>query len=50
MWPCSGAIKDCNTYRILGECLLISCLPGTALRMHVGIARLAERFNMRSKS
>ena len=28
--------------RILGECLLISRLPGKALRMFVGIVRLAE--------
>ena len=35
---------------ILGECLLISSLPGKALRTLVDIARLAERFNMRSKS
>ena len=28
---------------ILGECLLISSLPGKALRTHVDIARLAER-------
>ena len=33
-----------------GECLLISSLPGKALRTHVDIARLAERFNMRSQS
>ena len=31
-------------------CLLISSLPGKALRTHVDIARLAERFNMRSQS
>ena len=36
--------------RILGECLLISSLPGKALRVLVDIARLAERFNMRSQS
>ena len=30
--------------RILGECLLISSLPGKALRTRVDIARLAERF------
>ena len=36
--------------RILGECLLISSLPGMVLRMLVDIARLAERFNMRSQS
>ena len=34
----------------LGECLLISSLPGKALRTLVDIARLAERFNMRSQS
>ena len=33
---------------ILGECFLISSLPGKALRMHADISRLAERFNMRS--
>ena len=32
------------------ECLLISSLPGKALRMLVDIARLAERFNMYSQS
>ena len=36
--------------RILGECLLISSLPGKALRSLVDIARLAEQFNMRSQS
>ena len=35
---------------ILGECLLISSLPGKALRKLVDIARLAERFNMHSQS
>ena len=30
----------------LGECLLISGLPGKALRMLVDITRLAERFNL----
>ena len=39
-----------GTYRILGEFLLISSLPGKALRTLVDIARLAERFNMRSQS
>ena len=37
--------SQCNgwfcTWRILGECLLISSLPGKALRTHVDIARLA---------
>ena len=37
-------------YRILGECLLISSLPGKALRKLVDIARLAERFNKHSQS
>ena len=36
--------------RILGECLLISSLPGKALRTLVDIARLAEQFNMHSQS
>ena len=36
--------------KILGECLLISSLPGKAVRTLVDIARLAERFNMRSQS
>ena len=35
---------------MLGECLLISSLPGKALRMFVDIVRLVERFNMRSQS
>ena len=39
-----------NTQRIQGECLLISSLPGNALRTLVDIARLAERFNMRYQS
>ena len=34
----------------VGVCLLISSLLGKALRTHVDIARLAERFNMRSQS
>ena len=41
---------DGDRKRILGECLLISSLPGKAMRMLVDIARLAERFNMRSQS
>ena len=36
--------------RTLGECLLISSLRGKAFRTLVDIARLAERFNMRSQS
>ena len=30
--------------RILGSCLLISSLPGSALRTHVDIARQASRY------
>ena len=38
-----NAPKLCiQSYRILGECLLISSLPGKALRMLVDIASLAE--------
>ena len=37
-----GGIPVCSKYRILGECLLISSLPGKALRTHVDIARLTE--------
>ena len=36
--------------KIPGSSLLISSLPGKALRMLVDIARLAERFNMHSQS
>ena len=39
-----------DTKRILGKCLLISSLPGKALRTLVDIARLAEQYNMRSQS
>ena len=39
-----------NKKRILGECLLISSLPGKALRTLIDIARLAKQFNMRSQS
>ena len=38
------------TKRIVGECLLISTLPGKSLRTLVDIVKLAERFNMRSQS
>ena len=38
------------TISMLGECLLILSLPDKALRMLVDIVRIAERFNMRSKS
>ena len=37
-------------WRILGKFLLISSLPGKALRMFVDIARLAERFSLHSQS
>ena len=37
-------------WRILDECLLISSLPGKALRTLVDILRLAERFNMLSQN
>ena len=36
--------------RILGECLLISSLLGSALRMYVESAITASRFNKRSRS
>ena len=39
-----------HKYRKLGEYLLISSLPGKALRTLVDIAMLDERFNMRSQS
>ena len=39
-----------NTQRILGEYILISSLPGNALRTLVDIVRLGEQFNMRSQS
>ena len=35
---------------LIGECLLISSLPGKALRTLVDMARLAERFNIGSQS
>ena len=37
-------------FRMLGKCLLISSLPGKALRTLNDIGRLAERFNMHSQS
>ena len=43
-WP------NIHVYRILGECLLMSSLPGEALIMLVDIGRLAERFNKPSQS
>ena len=39
-----------SRWDLLGERLLISSLPGKALRTLVDIARLAERFNKRSQS
>ena len=38
-----GSIQSCKKI-ILGECLLISSVPGKALRTLVDIARLADRF------
>ena len=48
--PKEPLINSLYRERILGECLLKSSLPGKALRMHVDITRLAERFNMHSQS
>ena len=48
--PATSRVPQNNTYRILGKCLLISSLPGKALKTLVDIARLAEGFNMRSQS
>ena len=48
--PMAYAQKPPLNMRILGECLLLLSLPGKALRTPVDIARLAERFNMRSQS
>ena len=45
-----GVISEHSRAFLLGECLLISSLPGKASRTLVDIARLAERFNMRSRS
>ena len=44
-WPIIKGIDIENT-----RCLLISSSPGKGLRMLVDNVRLAERFNMRSKS
>ena len=44
MYP--GQLKE----NFIGECLLISSLTGKVLRTLVDIARLAERFNIRSQS
>ena len=38
------------THLASGECLLLSSLPGKALRTLVDIQRLAERFNMHSQT
>ena len=46
-------IASSSTFVLLIEntrCLLISSLPGKALRTLVDIAKLAKRFNMRSQS
>ena len=55
IWICSVyfivySTPAAKTIRILGECILISSLPGKSLRTLVEIARLAERFNKRSQS
>ena len=47
---CITGFSTRNKLRILSKCLLISSLPGKAFRTLVDIARLAERFNMRSQS
>ena len=47
VWCSIGSAK---IKRILGECLLISNLPGKALRMLVDLAKHAERYNKRSQS
>ena len=49
MQTAKALLRQCKE-RILGECLLISSLPGKALRTLVDIARLTERFNMRFQS
>ena len=43
-------VKKEERWRILGECLFISSLPGKDSRRLVDIARLAEQFNMHSLS
>ena len=43
-------IWNANKERILDECLLVSSVPGKALRMLVDIVRLAERFKTRFQS
>ena len=43
-------VSETQNIENIGQCLLISSLPGKALRTLVDIARLAERFNMRSQS
>ena len=46
MFPCTSSLINIqlkNKLRILGEHLLISSLPGKALRTFVDIARLVER-------
>ena len=48
--PLFVAAYGAGNKRLLGECLLISSLPGKALNTLVDIARLAERFNMRYQS
>ena len=42
--------SEARINRMPGSRPLISSLPGKALRTHVDMARLAERFNMHSQS
>ena len=48
--PSLGTKVISNRERILGDCILISILPGKSWRTLVDIARLAQRFKMRSQS
>ena len=41
-----GISRFAEIYRILGECLLISSLPGKAVGTLVGIARFAEIYRI----
>ena len=43
-------VRLAEILRILGECHLISSLPGKALRKLVDIAMLVEQFDMGSQS
>ena len=48
--PLFQSVTTWHDIEMVGECLLISSLAGKALRTLVDIARLAERFHMRSQS